>query len=307
MNNLTDPEYIKQLFKQHGLRPRHYLGQNFLVDEEVLAEVVETAALSKNDTVLEVGPGIGTLTVELAKRAKKVIAVEKDERMVEILHHTLSDLISPLGTRGEKGGLEAKRLNLTPPTPSYSKRGLPNAGDPESSSGLREVKLINQDILRFNLEKEIKGPYKVVANIPYYLTSNLLRHFLTQKNKPSLLVLMVQKEVGERIVAPAGELSILGISVQVFSDAEIAASVSKNSFWPKPKVDSVILRIEPRIKYPQITDYGLFFRILKIAFAGKRKQIKNTIRNQEALQKAKINPTSRPQDLTIEQWVGLYK
>ena len=147
----------------------------------------------------------------------------------------------------------------------------------------------------------------MVANIPYYLTSKLIQHFLEQGNPPEVLVFMVQKEVGERVIAKAGELSILGISVQIYADAEIVSFVPKTSFWPVPKVDSVVLKITPKNKYPEITDKKLFFRIVKTAFAGKRKQIKNTIRDPKALKQAGIDPTARPQDIEIEQWIELYE
>ena len=169
--------------------------------------------------------------------------------------------------------------------------------------------------MRFNLSEHIQGPYKVVANIPYYLTSKLLQHFLEQKNSPQVLVLMVQKEVGERVVALPGELSILGLSVQIYSDAEIVAQVSRKNFWPEPEVDSVILKITPRKKYPEIKDKKLFFKIIKAAFAGKRKQIHNTLAHslkldREGIEKlladAKIDPKTRPQDLSVEDWIRLY-
>jgi 16S rRNA (adenine1518-N6/adenine1519-N6)-dimethyltransferase len=182
--------------------------------------------------------------------------------------------------------------------------GLLDKRDLEINSGLQ---IINGDILRFNLEKYISGPYKVVANIPYYLTSKLFQYFLERENKPTELILMVQKEVGERVVAKPGNLSVLGISVQIQADAEILFDVSKESFWPTPEVDSVILKIVPRNKFPQIDDRKLFFRIVKQAFVGKRKQIKNTIRNIESLRLAGIDPKARPQELSIEQWIKLYK
>ena len=326
MNNLTDPNYLKSFLKRSGLKPRHYLGQNFLVDESVLAKIVTTAQLKKSDTVLEVGPGIGTLTVELLKRAGKVIAVEKDERMMQVLRGTFGGSAAGIGERLALSG------RTTPPN------------DDTRSADDQRLTVIHQDILKFNLGQYIQGPYKVVANIPYYLTSHLIRYFLGQKNKPRLLVLMVQKEVGERVVAKPGKLSILGISVQAFADAEIVQRrsispsprrgilppahprhwirrvdgdgfgneqlpfiVPKTSFWPQPEVDSVIIKITPKEKYPKIADHKLFFSIVKQAFAGKRKQIKNTIRNSEALKAAGIDPKARPQDLSIEDWIKLYQ
>ena len=272
MNPLLDRDYLKTFLRNSGLRPKDYLGQNFLVNAEALQNIILAADIKKSDTVLEVGPGLGVLTEELSKLAGSVVAVEKDENMLMVLKHPLSHLES--------------------------------------------VKFVHSDILKVNLAEYISGPYKVVANIPYYLTSKLFQFLLEKNTPPESLVLMVQKEVGERVVAAPGELSILGISVQVYADAEIKAQVSKTSFWPVPEVDSVILKITPRNKYPEIQDKKLFFRIVKIAFAGKRKQIHNTLGNglhldkgkvNELLAKAGINGLLRPQDLKIEQWIELYK
>ncbi len=260
--NLDNVEKVKKLFKQYNLRPQHYLGQNFLVDEDVLNQIVKAADLKLTDTVLEVGPGLGVLTQELIKKSGKVIAVEKDEKFVSVLKNTFSIASN--------------------------------------------LEIINADILRFNFSENIKSPYKVVANIPYYLTSKLIQLFLEANHAPELLVLMIQKEVGERVVANPGELSVLGISVQIYADVEIVAQVPKIAFWPTPQVDSVILKIVPKNKYPQIKDKKLFFRLVKTAFAGKRKQLKNTIKDPEALKVADIDPMKRPQDLSIEDWIRLY-
>ena len=272
MNQLLDRDYLKTFLRNSGLRPKDYLGQNFLVDAEALENIILAADIKPTDTILEVGPGLGVLTEELAKRARTVVAVEKDAALIPILKQTLIDF--PI------------------------------------------VKFIKEDILRFNVAENISGKYKVVANIPYYLTSKLFQLFLESEKQPELLVLMVQKEVGERVVAGPGELSILGISVQVYADVEIKAYVPKTSFWPVPEVDSVVLKITPRNKYPEIKDKKLFFRIVKIAFAGKRKQIHNTLANglhldkkqtNELLMKSGIDGAMRPQDLKIEQWIELYK
>jgi len=247
------------------------MGQNFLIDEDVLDEIMSTAELKSSDTVLEVGPGLGVLTKRLLEKSKKVLAVEKDAKLASLLKIELS-----------------------------------------SASHLQ---IIQQDILRFNVAENIPDDYKVVANIPYYLTSKLIQNFLENIHPPKLLVLMIQKEVGERVIAEAGDLSILGISVQIYADAEITAQVSKNSFWPVPKVDSVIIKITPKNKYPEITDKKLFFRMIKVAFAGKRKQLHNTLTHGfklpkeeilDWLEQAGIEPTARPQDLEIGQWIKLY-
>jgi 16S rRNA (adenine1518-N6/adenine1519-N6)-dimethyltransferase len=317
MTNLTDVDFLKNYLHSHGFRPKDYMGQNFLVDEEVLAVIIQAANLRPTDVVVEVGPGLGVLTNELVQRAGKVVAVEKDKRLFEILSNTFGVSVaskgvarsSPLLFRGGVGEEQKESANSSSSSPSLSSKG----GEAKLQS---DIHLFNQDILRFNLSEHVSGPYKVVANIPYYLTSKLFQYFLNQELKPELLVLMVQKEVGERVVAGPGELSILGISVQIFADAEIVAQVSKNSFWPVPKVDSVILKITPKIKCPEIKDEKLFFRIIKTAFAGKRKQIHNTLTHGlqlpkekvlEILTQAKIDPISRPQDLAIEDWIRLYK
>jgi len=272
MKNLSDLDYLKTFLRSYNLRPKDYLGQNFLADETALQKIIDAAELKSTDTVLEVGPGLGVLTRELASRAKKVVAVEKDSNLVKMLNVELSNL--------------------------------------------NNLEIINLDILQFDVAKNISGSYKIVANIPYYLTSALLRLFLESANQPERLVLMVQKEVGERIVAEPGELSLLGISVQISADAEIVAFVPRTSFHPAPDVDSVVIKITPRVKYPEITDDKLFFRILKIAFAGKRKQIHNTLANGLHLDKdqtaklltsAGIDGVMRPQDLSIENWIEIYK
>jgi 16S rRNA (adenine1518-N6/adenine1519-N6)-dimethyltransferase len=269
---ITDPQQFKNYLKARNLKPKDYLGQNFLIDEDVLSEIVKIAGLKSSDVILEVGPGLGVLTGELVRDVKEVWAVEKDPKLASLLKTEFA--------------------------------------------GSKKLKIVNEDILRFHVARNILSDYKVVANIPYYLTSKLLQLFLEQPKPPSMMVLMVQKEVGERVIANTGDLSILGISVQIYADVEIAASVSKNSFWPVPEVDSVVLKVTPKDKYPQIKDKKQFFRILKIAFAGKRKQIQNSLAHGlqiskedvgKLLNKAKIEVSARPQDVSIDQWISLYK
>ncbi len=270
--NLADVDELKNVLRLQGFKPKDYLGQNFLVDEDALNEIVLAADLQPSDVVLEVGPGLGVLTGELVKTAKQVIAVEKDPRLVSFLKKEFRDQ--------------------------------------------KNLQILNDDILRFHLKKNLPAEYKLVANIPYYLTSKLFQIFLESDHRPQMMVLMVQKEVGERVTAGVGDLSILGISVQIYSDAEIVAHVPKESFWPTPKVDSVILQITPKEKYPEIKDKKLFFRVVKIAFAGKRKQIQNSLVNGLKISKDEaakilaasgIESTLRPQDIGIAQWIALYQ
>ena len=267
---------LKKLLKKYNLRPSRRLGQNFLVDEKVLRKIIEAAELSKNDIVLEIGPGIGNLTVKLAKRVKKVVAVEKDQRMIEILKETLKDF--------------------------------------------KNVKIIKADILKFspkiyNLKSKI---YKVVANIPYYLTSPLIRKFVeTVEVKPQLLVLMVQKEVAQRICTKPPDMSILAVSVQFYAKAEIISFVSKKSFWPQPTVDSAIIKIIPRKSaLPIRVNPLLFFKVVRAGFSQPRKQLANNfskklgidkIKVREWLLKNKIQPTQRAETLNLEDWINLTK
>ncbi|HYC79527.1 MAG TPA: 16S rRNA (adenine(1518)-N(6)/adenine(1519)-N(6))-dimethyltransferase RsmA [Candidatus Binatia bacterium] len=270
MNQLTQPNFIKDLFRHYQLKPKDYMGQNFLVDEIALDDIVSAADLKKTDIVVEVGPGVGVLTQQLAQRAGQVISIEKDRTLLDVLDLNLKEY--------------------------------------------QNVKVINQDVLRVDLGKLVKDPYKVVANIPYYLTSHLFQFFLAQENKPQLMVLLVQKEVGERVTAKPGEMSLLAVSVQLFAKPVMLQIVDRNSFWPSPKVDSVILKLTPHEIRPEIDDEKLFFRIVKVGFAGKRKQLHNNLSNglklnttdvYSLLETVKIDPKSRAQDLSLQDWINL--
>jgi 16S rRNA (adenine1518-N6/adenine1519-N6)-dimethyltransferase len=228
-------EEIKNILKKYSARPNETLGQNFLIDEAALAKIVEAAELSQNDVVLEVGPGTGILTKELAKRTKKVIAVEKDPKMVEIIKQ------------------ETKDYN--------------------------NVEIIEGDILKLdNKEIEKLGPYKVVANIPYYLTSHLIRIFLepSEVDPPTVMILLLQKEVAERICSTPPDMSLLSVSVQFYAEPKLIDYVPKESFWPVPKVDSAILKIVPQINSERKNiDIKKFFKIVKAGFSQPRKQLLN--------------------------------
>ena len=277
---------------EHKIRPNKLLGQNFLTDKSVLKKIIETADLSPTDTVLEIGPGTGILTKELAQKAKRVIAVEKDPKMVEILR--------------------------------------------EESKGFGNIEIIQGDILKKikNNELEIKG-YKVVANIPYYLTTNLIRNLLENKNPPKEMVLMLQKEVAERICANPPDMNLLAVAVQFYATAKIIKYVSKKSFWPVPKVDSAIIKITPLIYADsrpiradrKRIDTDKFFRIVKAGFSQPRKQLLNNLsrlnflsknysgqakslkNNKEIIKKwlsrNKINPSQRAETLGIKDWLNL--
>jgi 16S rRNA (adenine1518-N6/adenine1519-N6)-dimethyltransferase len=246
------------------------MGQNFLIDENVLNKIVETANIKKDDVILEIGPGLGILTIELAKKAERVIAVEKDKDLCETLKQILKD----------------QKIN--------------------------NVEIINEDVLKiFNSQFTIFNKfsisnYKVVANIPYYLTSPLIRKFLETNNKPDEIVLMIQKEVAQRICASPPKMSLLAVSVQFYAKPKIISFVSKNSFYPAPKVDSAIITITPNVGHTMShINTEKFFKLVKTGFSAKRKMLKNNLPNID-LEKFGFDPKVRAENLTIDDWIGLY-
>lgn len=259
---------IKNLLKQYGIEPNKIMGQNFLIDKNVLKKIIETADIKSDDTILEIGPGLGTLTLELAKRAKQVIAIEKDKELCTVLAKILKE----------------QKIN--------------------------NVEIINDDILKY--ETKITK-YKIIANIPYYLTSPLIRKFLEAQNKPDEIILMIQKEVAERICAQPPKMSLLSVAVQFYSEPEIIFPVSKNSFYPIPKVDSAVIKITPHVghRMSYIDTEKKFFKLVKMGFSAKRKMLKNNLStllkiNNVNLEKLGLNPNVRAENLTINDWIKLY-
>ena len=251
--------------------PKKSLGQHWLKDPEILADIAEAAELTSDDVVLEIGPGLGTLTSRLLARANSVTAVEFD-----------TDLARKL-----PGQFPGKKLAV-----------------------------VNQDILQFDLNQLPKN-YKVVANVPYYITSKIVEKLMTAENKPSIAVLLVQKEVAERIAAEAGNMSILSVSVQIFAEAELDIEVPRQFFTPPPKVDSQVVILRTR-NNPLITpeDQRDFFRIVKAGFSAKRKKLRSSLSGglgidksvaEELLKNAGISPDARAEDLAIEDWKRLLK
>ncbi len=249
--------------------PKKSLGQHWLKDRLVLAHIADEAVISKDDTVLEIGPGLGTLTSELLKRAGKVVAVEID------------------------GELAAKLPGQFPGT---------------------RLEVVNQDIVTFDLTKLPKG-YVVVANVPYYITSKIIQLLTTSSNPPRTIVLLIQKEVAQRIVAEPGDMSILAISAQVYAKTKLGNIVPAELFTPPPKVDSqvVILNMlpEPKVK-PE--DTKSFFRVVKAGFSSKRKKLRSSISSglhitkpeaEQLLTEAGINPDDRAEQLSVEDWLRL--
>lgn len=251
--------------------PNKSLGQHWLRDRDVLAHIADCAELSKTDTVLEIGPGLGTLTSELLRRAEKVIAVEFDGELANKL--------------------------------------------PAQFPG-KNLEVIQNDILKFDLTV-LPVDYKVVANVPYYITSKIVQMLMTAKNKPLVAVLLVQKEVAERLAAKSGQMGILSISAQVFADVTLGDVVPAKLFTPPPKVDSqvVILKTRQNSFFTEINESD-FFKVVKAGFSAKRKKIRSSLSGglklskpdtEIILQKAGINPDSRAETLTLDDWTRLTK
>jgi 16S rRNA (adenine1518-N6/adenine1519-N6)-dimethyltransferase len=271
------------------MKPKKYLGQNFLKNERIAEKIVAAANVNKNDIVLEVGPGRGILTDILIRKAHRVVAVEKDKELADFLMD------------------------------KYSAKG----GSASGGKGQKKLSVINEDILRFNPDtlrgrgsdprrlRSGRRSYKIVANIPYYITSHFLRKFLESDYQSILMALMVQKEVAERIVARDGKESILSISVKSYGQPKIITKVPAGNFYPKPKVDSAIILIDKISKnffVKNRINEKKFFQMVKQGFGHKRKMLKNNLKiSTETLQKCKIPALSRAEELDLNNWKCLYK
>lgn len=294
---LNDKEAVKSLLRKYNLSPNFTYGQNFLTDEEVLEHMVEAAKVSGADVILEVGPGIGNLTRVLCKKAGFVLSVEKDPKFYPVLRSIKKDF-------KDKFRFEISDILEFDFVESLRSCGLNEAAETKTDMRPRSVDSTGAF-----------PSYKVIANIPYYITGKILQLFLTAKNKPSSITVLTQKEVAENVTASVGGLSLLAISVQLFGTPKIVEVVPRKSFFPSPKVDSAVLHIEIFNKpIYKILDEKKFFKIVKACFAGKRKQIHNTLVNNLRLEKeavnkillkVKIDPSARPQELSIDDWVRL--
>ena len=267
--NEIPPLNAVTLLKRHGLRAHKSLGQNFLQDPLALEDIISAAEIQPTDTVLEIGPGLGSLTRYLAVAAREVVAVELDP-----------NLLPPL------------KAVLAP---------YPN------------IRLIHGDILKLSPKDLItEKDYIVAANIPYYITSAVIRHLLEGEAKPRRIVLTVQKEVAERICAKPGDMSLLALSVQVYGEPRIAARIPADAFFPAPKVDSAVLCVDiypsPLIR-PELL--RTFFKLIKAGFSQKRKTLRNSLSSglhisptdaADLLTRAHIDPQRRAETLSIDEW-----
>lgn len=270
--NLLD--YTINFCRENGIKPARSKGQNFLIDETVYEQIIAAAEISSEDTVLEVGPGLGFLTEKICAQAKKVLTIELDDKLFALLEKKIAEK--------KLDNLEARNLN----------------------------------VLDFRIDEWAeRGKYKIVANLPYNITSVFLRKFLSSEFPPESLVLMLQKEVAERIAAKPGKMSLLAVSVQFYADAEIVLSVPSEKFWPAPEVDSAVIKIVARKKYTDI-DEDKFFQLVKIGFSAKRKMLKNNLASgfhismDEASKKivqAGFAEKVRAQELGVGDWTKLLK
>lgn len=251
------------------MKNKKSLGQHWLKDRETLRQIAVFADLSDLDTVLEIGPGLGTLTSELLKRCKKVIAVEFDSEL-------------------------ARKL------PAQFPR--------------KNLEVINEDILSFDLSI-LPQDYKVVANIPYYITGKIIEKLMTAENQPKTVTLLIQKEVAENIALTNGKMSLLAISTQIFAEVSLGVVVPAEFFIPPPKVDSQVIKLQLR-QQPLITkdNQEKFFRIVKAGFSVKRKKLKTSLSNGLGVSKSKIesilysvgiDPNLRAENLTIDDWSSI--
>lgn len=275
---LSSHSATMDLVKKHGFKFTKSLGQNFLIDDNIVDKIVAGAGIGPEDKIIEVGPGIGTLTREMASRAQNLMAVEIDKNLIPILEDTLGDYDN--------------------------------------------VKIVNEDIIKADIRGLIDenlsgGPVKLVANLPYYITTPIIMRFLEENINVTDIVVMVQKEVAERMNAQPGgkDFGALSVAVQYYCDTEIIAKVPRHLFVPQPNVDSIViaLRIRPERKY-KVDDEDLYFKVVKAAFGQRRKTLLNSISSmgnlakdqvKEALEEAGIDPKRRGETLSLDEFAIL--
>jgi len=274
-----DRQQLDYLLKKHHLQARRESSQNFLVNDQVVAKLIKSADVNDQDIVLEIGPGLGAVTAELCKIAKKVIAVEQDWNFLPVLNNL------------------AKANN--------------------------NLEIINQDIFKVDFNnvgnahvRSVRDKkFKIVTSLPFNITSIFFRYFLEHGPRPQVISAIIQKEVAERIIAQEGNHSLLSLSIQMFGEPKIEKIVSKNCFFPKPRVDCAILSLKNIGKPKEISDLKAFFRFLRVGFSAKRKKLSNNLENglkiskkevEETLEKIGLSLNSRAQELSLKSWIGMF-
>ena len=272
------------------MQSKKSLGQNFLTDQKILEKITAVTQITADDLVLEIGSGKGALTAKIIQQTKNLITIEKDQKLAEKIAHDFQLDLLNIQTISKNQSYRLKE-----------KRGV-----------------IAGDILKINLKKLIAENnfqnYKVVANIPYYITASIIRLFLETLHPPQEMFLMVQKEVAQRICALAGQMSLLAISVQYYAQPKILFEVTKESFSPTPKVDSAFIHLIYRTKQVTAEEKNIFFKIVRAGFSAKRKTLVNNLANSlqlskdEVVEKIKgvgLKVNQRPQELNIDDWKKL--
>lgn len=276
MQRLYKPNRVVELQNKYGFRFTKSLGQNFLIDGNIVRNIADCAEISENDNIIEVGPGIGTLTEELALRAKKVLAIEIDESLKDLL-----------------------------------KESLP----------YENVKVIFSDVLKVDLKQLVKEnfndePFKLVANLPYYITTPIISKFIEADLNLESITIMMQKEVAKRLAAEPStkDYGSLSVFVQFYTDVKYMFTVSKSSFMPRPKIDSAVVNLKIKDDLVKI-DQEKFFKIVKACFSKRRKTISNALTSYgfdldksqilKALKLSNIDPKRRGETLTIDEFVVL--
>ncbi len=276
-HDLFKPTHLKELCQKYDLTPSKKYGQNYLISDAPIKKMIEAADVKKTDIIVEIGPGFGVLTFALAEGAGKVFTFEIERKLEEYWDDVLGD-----------GDKEISRDN--------------------------NIEIIWGNALKSlkSYVLNLKSGYKVIANLPYQITSNALRIILEAENKPESVTVMVQKEVAERIVAKPGDMSLLAVSVQYYGGPKIVCKVPSGSFWPSPKVDSAVLYIDTSTpKHFNTFSDDDFFKVVRAGFANKRKQLWRNISDglkidrgevKEVLKNVVGNEKARAQELSVEEW-----
>ncbi len=300
-NPYITPIRVRAALRALELRPTRGMGQNFLIDPDALGAIVGAAELTSDNTVIEVGPGLGVLTWELLNHAGHVVAVELDRRLADRLRQEFVDHPKLTIVQGDILNLDPEQILGNGGWGMGDGASIPNPYSPSP----------------------IPHPpsYKVVANLPYAITSAALRHFLEAAHKPDLMVVLVQWEVAERIAAGPGDLSVLAHSVQIYAEPEILARVPASSFWPAPAVDSAVLRLRVRPQPAVEVEIRPLLRLIKAGFLQARKKLSNALPTGlaamgvrvdkqhavAALDAAGVDPNRRAETVTLEEWVRVYQ
>lgn len=272
--NLINISTIKNILKTHGFWAKKYLGQHFLIDDNIIQATIQAADLKKDDLVIEIGPGIGALTSQICPKVKKIIAVEIDPKLTAILKENFK---------------ECKNLEI-----------------------------INTDILKTKISEINTQPYKIISSLPYQITGPFFKKFLELEKRPQSITLILQKEVAERVCAKPPRMNSLALLIQFYGEAEIIKNISKKSFWPKPEVESALIKIVVRDQRSAIRDIDerLFFRLIKAAFVSKRKKILNSLSGslnidkaviEKAFQVTGLDYNKRPQEFSLGDWIKIYQ